>query len=149
MSIEQTAALSAAREQLRAASGLRPLSRSEEGAPLAAVPNGTYGFSTSAATSEIAVFSKPVFRSFELHKLASGEIRYVGYVCPAEERTLAGGSEPAVINLYPDPYDQATILVQVSASRIDRKRPPLRDLGSPMQLEIAAKLRRGESRGTS
>jgi len=139
MPIEQHPALSAGREKIRTANNLRPLVSEEEGLPLAATPNGIFGFSTSPATSEIAVFSKPVFRSFELHKLANGEIRYVGYVSPPDERTLADGAGPAVINLYPDPYEQASALVQVPASLIDRKRPPLRDLGSPMRLEIAAK----------
>ncbi len=116
---------------------LRPLSVDEIGFPLARLPEGVYGFTTSAASTEVAVFDKPVFRSFELHKLQGGEVLYVGYMTAADQQLLEAGLEPATVDIYPDPYEQASNLVTVPASRIDRKRPPLRDFGSPMKLEVA------------
>ena len=118
---------------------LRSLTVDEIGLPLARLPEGVYGFTTSAASSEVAVFDKPVFRSFELHKLQGGEVRFLGYMTAADQQLFESGLEPATVDLYPHPYEEASHLVVVPASRIDRKRPPLRDLGSPMKLDLAPK----------
>ena len=140
MAIEQHPAFSTEREQVRAKSNLRPLNGAETGCPLASLPEGIYGFTTSAATSEIALFDKPVFRSFEVHKLQGGETVYLGYMNDADLKAFEDGAEPVTVNLYPDPGEPAAHLTMVPASRIDRKRPPMRDFGSPMKLEIAAKI---------
>ncbi len=140
MPIEQHPALSPERNEVRNQTNLRPLSAGEIGLPLARLPEGVYGFTTSAASAEVAVFDKPVFRSFELHKLQGGEVLYVGYMTTAEQQLFEAGLEPVAVDLYPDPYEEASSLVTVPASRIDRKRPPLRDFGSPMKLEIAPRL---------
>lgn len=126
--------------EVRARMNLRSLTVEEIGLPLARLPEGVYGFTTSAASSEVAVFDKPVFRSFELHKLQGGEVLYLGYMTSAGQQVFESGLEPATVDLYPDPYEEASHLVVVPAARIDRKRPPLRDLGSPMKLELAPKL---------
>jgi hypothetical protein len=139
MPIEQHPAFSPEREQIRAKSNLRPLKAEEIGNPLASLPEGIYGFTTSAATSEVAMFDKPVFRSFEVHKLPGGGIMYLGYVTEADQQALERGDEPATVDLYPDPHERALQLVSVPDSRIDRRRPPLRDMGSPMKLDIAPK----------
>ncbi|MBA3972761.1 MAG: hypothetical protein C0504_00930 [Candidatus Solibacter sp.] len=110
----------------------------ESGSPLASLPEGVYGFTTSAATTEVAVFDKPVFRSFEVHKLQGGEILYLGYMNEADLKVFESGAEPVSVDLYPDPHEPATHLAGVPESRITRKRPPLRDQGSPMKLQIAA-----------
>lgn len=75
-----------------------------------------------------------------MHKLQGGEVLYIGYMTSAEQQLFEAGLEPVTVDLYPDPYEEASNLVAVPASRIDRKRPPQRDLGSPMKLEIAPKL---------
>lgn len=139
MPIEQHPALSPEREQVRAKWNLRALKAEETGCPLANLPEGVYGFTTSAATSEVAMFDKPVFRSFEVHKLRGGETVYLGYLTEADLQALES-DHPATVDLYPDPHEAATHLAEVPDSRIDRKKPPLRDQGSPMKLEIAAKL---------
>jgi hypothetical protein len=137
MPIEQHPALNPERTELRSRAGLKPLDSREMGFPIARVSEGVYGFTTSAATDEVAVFDKPVFRSFELHKLKGGEVLYIGFLTDSDKELLENRQEPGTINLYPDPWEQATNLVQVPASRIDRKRAPLRDNGSPMKLDIA------------
>lgn len=138
MPIEQHPALSQEREQVRAKSKLRALKVEESGCPLAGLPEGIYGFTTSASTAEVAVFDQPVFRSFELHKLPGGETLYLGYLTEADLNAFESG-EAATLNLYPDPYESANHLVAVPDSRIDRKKPPLRDQGSPMKIEIAGR----------
>lgn len=139
MPIEPHPALNADRAEVRAKYNLRPLSGEESGLPVALLPCGVYGFTTSAATSEIAVFDKPVFRCFEVHKLADGEIRFAGYLKEDEYRAVEDGAEPVTVSLYPDPYEEASVLAVIPLSRIDRRRPPLRDAGSPMKLEISPK----------
>jgi hypothetical protein len=119
---------------------LRSLTVDEIGLPVARLPEGVHGFTTSAASSEVAAFDKPVFRSFEVHKLQDGEVRFLGYMTSADQQVFESGLEPATVDLYPDPYEEASNLVAVPVSRIDRKRPPLRDFGSPMKLELAPKL---------
>ena len=138
MPIEQHPALSPEREQQRASWNLRALKAEESGSPLASLPEGVYGFTTSAATSEVAVFDKPVFRSFEVQKVPGGETLLLGYLNEADLRVVESGAEAASVDLYPDPYETATHMAAVPASRIDRKKPPLRDQGSPMKLQIAA-----------
>ena len=140
MPIEQHPALSQERDEVRARTNLRSLRVEEIGLALARLPEGVYGFTSSAASSEVAVFDKPVFRSFELHKLQDGEVRLLGYMTNADQHVFETGLEPATVDLYPDPYEEASHLVAVPVSRIDRKRPPLRDFGSPMRLELAPKI---------
>lgn len=130
--------MSPERERARAKSNLRELKAEESGNPLANLPEGVYGFTTSAATSEVAMFDKPVIRSFEVHKLRGGETVYLGYLTEVDLKAIESG-DPATVDLYPDPHEAATHLAEVPDSRIDRKKPPLRDQGSPMKLEIAAK----------
>lgn len=137
MPLETHPAHSAERQAIREKRGLRPLRADELGWPVERLPGGIYGFTTSAATSEVPLFDKPVFRCFEVHKLADGEVHYVGYIPDGHLAALEAGSEPLSIVLYPDPYEQATHMVTVPDCRIDRKRPPLRDSGSPMALDLA------------
>jgi hypothetical protein len=85
------------------------------------------------------MFDKPVFRSFEVHKHPGGETVYIGYLTEADLKALESG-DPATVDLYPDPYEPATQLAEIPVSRIDRKKPPLREQGSPMKLDIAPKL---------
>lgn len=139
MPIEQHPALSPEREQLRTRAKLRALEGAEIGRPLSSLPAGVYGFTTSAATAEVAMFDKPVFRSFEIQKHAGGETVYLGYLSETDLKAFESG-DPATVDLYPDPNEVAAYLAEIPESRIDRKRPPLRDQGSPMKLDIAPKL---------
>ncbi len=127
------------REAFRQRFALRPLTSEEEGANLHHLPEGIYGYTTSAGADEIPVFNKPVFQCFEIHKAAGGDVSYVGYLSEKEYSAVQNGAEAVTVSLYPEPYGDATRLLSVPLSRIDRIKPPVRDQGNWMKLEIAAK----------
>lgn len=128
--------LSPERQALRARSHLRPVTPEEEGSPLRRLPDGVYGFSSSAASDEMPLFARPIHGSFEIHKLAGGEVAYVGYVSQQELPKFETGAGPCSLSLYPDPCGEATHLVSIPASRVERRKAQAHDNGMPMQMEI-------------
>lgn len=137
MSQEQHPALTAERIALRESLGLRIIRDEEEGRNIEAQPAGIYGYTGAPATEELPLFIKPIFRCTEVQKLASGEVQLLGYVTEKEAVAFEAGAEPVTINLYPDPYGESTRLISVPLSRIDRRKPPARDEGNPMVVEVA------------
>lgn len=132
-------ALTPEREAYRQRFALRPLTLAEEGSNLLDLPEGVYGYTTSAGAGEIPVFLKPVYQCFEVHKLAGGDVCYVGYLSEKEFAAVQSGAEPAAVNLYPEPHGEATRLASVPLSRIDRIKPPSREQGNSMKLEAGPK----------
>lgn len=127
------------RQALRDGSKLRIVTSQEEGTDIQHLPEGIYGFTGAPATAEIPLFIRPYFECFEIHKLGNGETAWVGYITEPERATVEGGREPVTVDLYPDPFDSATSLVRIPSSRVDRRRPPTRDKGNFMRMDIAAK----------
>jgi hypothetical protein len=122
------------REALRKGHAVRALLRSEEGCGVAHLPAGVWGFTTAPASQEIPLFTDPVHRCTEVHKTADGEVYLLGCVKPAEARAIVDLKN---LDLYPEPFEQSTQLVAVPLSRIDRRRPPTRDSGNAMHIELA------------
>lgn len=139
MSQEIHPALTAERQSFRDRVKLRLVTDKEDGLPLDRLPEGVYGFSTSPATDELPLFHKPIFRCFELHKLAGGQVCWIGYVTEKEYNDFQTGAEPMTLDLYPDPYEQSNKLVSIPFGRVDRRKPPTRDAGNSMKMEIAPK----------
>ncbi len=136
MSQEQHPALSVERIAFRERLGLRLVRSEEEGRNIVNQLNGVYGFTGAPSSDELPLFFKPVYRCFEVHKPASGGFAIVGYVTGKEQEALDAGVEPVTIQLYPDPHGESDKLVSVPQSRIDRRRPPSRDDGNPMLVEV-------------
>lgn len=105
--------------------------------PVDRLPAGVYGYTSSPSTEELPLFRKPILECFEIHKLADGEICWIGYVTGQEHQDFEQGAEPCTLDLYPEPHEQSTKLISVPASRVDRRKPPTRDHGNSMRLEIA------------
>jgi hypothetical protein len=137
MSKEQHPAFSAERIALRERLGLRTVRDDEEGRNIDIQAAGIYGFTGAPATEELPLFVKPIYRCTEVHKLATGEVQLLGYVTEKEAAAFADGSEPIILNLYPDPAGESTKLVSIPLSRVDRRKPPSRDDGNVMVVEIA------------
>jgi len=137
MSLEQHPALTVERVALREKLGLRCVREEEEGRNIELQQDGIYGYTGAPATEELPLFIKPVFRCTEVQKLSSGEVFLLGYVTAKEADAFALGTEPITINLYPDPFGESTSLISVPIDRIDRRRPPSRDDGNSMMVEIA------------
>ena len=137
MSQDLHPAQSEERSQLRAPFNLRLISDNENGAPIERLPEGIFGFTTSPATDEMPIFMKPIFRCFEIHKRKGGEVCWVGYVTEKEYQDFQSGEEPMTLDLYPEAYEQSNKLVLIPSSRVDRRKPPTRDFGNAMKIEIA------------
>lgn len=140
MSQELNPALTEERSAFRAQFKLRLVTDQENGAPIDRLPEGIFGYTTSPAADELPVFAQPVFRGFEMHKYAGGEISWVGYVTATEKQAFETGAEPMTLDLYPEPYEQSATLVVIPAGRVDRRKPPTRDFGNAMKMELAPKL---------
>ncbi|MGJ5814968.1 hypothetical protein [Paludibaculum fermentans] len=136
MSQVQQIALAPERQALRDANQLRAVNSQEEGTAIRHLPNGVYGFTGAPATNEIPLFSKPVFECFEVQKRADGELVFVGYVTEKEKQTIEQGLEPVVADLYPEPHGEAVQLISIPGTRVDRRRPPTRDNGNSMKVDI-------------
>lgn len=140
MAQDQNVTLSPERQALRARAQVRLVTSEEEGIGVHRIPEGVYGFSSAASTREIPLFAKPVYGAFEVHKLAGGEVAWVGYVRESDLRRLEHGSEPFEMELYPEPWGDATFLVSVPAARVDRRKPQARENGMPMRVEVAPRI---------
>ena len=125
------------RQALREGSGLRIVTSKEEGTDVQHLPAGVYGFTGAPAASEIPLFIKPYFECFEIHKLADGPVAWVGYVTGDELANYERGGAPVTLDLYPDPYDKSTFLLRVPDGRVERRKPPTRDKGNSMRIQIA------------
>lgn len=136
MSQVQHIALAPERQALRDANQLRIVTAQEEGTAIRHLPNGVYGFTGAPATNEIPLFIKPIFECFEIHKRADGEVVFIGYVTEEEKQLIEQGLEPVVADLYPEPHDDALKLVAIPGTRVDRRRPPTRDNGNSMKVDI-------------
>jgi len=135
---EQNVAIeSAERQELRKRYGLRRVTDKEEGYHISLTPAGVYGFTTSPATDELPLFTEPIFRSFEIFKLQSKEVLFVGYGTKADAEAVENGSDSYSFDYYPEPYEQSTSLIVVPLSRLDRRKPPTRDHGNAMRVEVA------------
>lgn len=136
MSQVQHIALSPERAALRSAQQLRLVKSEEEGTAVRYLPGGLYGFTGAPATNEIPLFAKPVFECFEIQKWADGSLVFVGYVTAKEKQLIEAGLDPIVADLYPEPHGESTALVAIPAVRVDRRRPPTRDNGNSMKVDI-------------
>lgn len=130
----QSPHLSSEPDQLRAAHQLTLIDPTDEGAGFERLPVGIYGFSY-APQQEAPLFGKKMFRNFEVHKLADGQMRVIGYVNEADFQIIEAG-RAGTIHLYPDPYEQATRLVSVAMSRVLRAKSPTRDHGNALPLDL-------------
>lgn len=139
MSQETHPALTPERQALRDRLNLRLITPEESGMPVDRLPAGVYGFTTSPSSDELPLFSKPIFRCTEIHKPAAGSICFIGYVTRKDAAAFNAGAEPMALDLYPEPYEEATELISIPDSRVDRRKLPTRDHGNAMRMEIAPK----------
>ena len=108
-------------ESLRSAHRVRLVSGAEEGTGVNALPPGTYGFTYSPGLPNAPLFAVRRYRSYETHKLASGETFLIGFVTP-EAATEVGSSQEVTVLLQPEPEGDATALVLIPYSSIGRHR---------------------------
>ena len=123
-------------ENLRARHQVRPLAADEEGAAVANLPNGVYGFTYAPGQPEVPLFSKQNYHSFEVHKAADGTESVLGFVTQSEASDLEASKEGASFRLFPSPWENSQTLVSVPvAAIVPPKRMPRED-GNPFPFTL-------------
>ena len=105
---------------LREAHRVRLVSEKEEGTGLNKLPLSVYGFTYSPGIEEAPLFAKRSFRSYEAHKLASGDVTLVGFTSAESARQLTTSTEDISLQVQPMPEDGQDTLVEIPYSRIRR-----------------------------
>ena len=109
-------------EALRVAHNVRVVSPAEEGTGVNSLPGGVYGFTYSPALPNAPLFAERRFRSYETHKLASGEIFVIGFADVESAAALEAKSGEQTLVIQPEPDATANVLVKVPYSRIRHHR---------------------------
>jgi hypothetical protein len=109
-------------ETLRATHKVRIVSSDEEGTGVNTLPGGVYGFTYSPGLSNAPLFTERRFRSYETHKLASGEVYIIGFADVETAAVLASAAAERTIQVQPDPDEKANVLVTIPYSRIRQHR---------------------------
>jgi|SRR5688500_14809945 len=123
---------------VRSRNGVKPVEVADEGAPLAGLPDNIYGYTYSPLNESTPLFVQRSFQSFEVHKLTEGIVHILGFVTAADAAQMGANAAAAEIKLYPEPYGEATKLVEVSLERILRAKPVSRSDGNYMPISLDA-----------
>jgi hypothetical protein len=116
--IEETAEL----EQLRATHGVRLVKDVEEGTGANKLPGGVYGFTYSPGLPNAPLFAIRRYRSYEIHKLSTGELFVVAFADSDTARQITSGTHETQVRVQPDPQPAAPELVAIPYSRIRHHR---------------------------
>jgi hypothetical protein len=112
----------AEQEQLRVAHRVRLVMPPEEGTGVNALPAGVYGFTYSPALPNAPLFAERRFRSYETHKVPSGEVFVIGFADVETAAALESTARETTIQIQPDPDEKSNVLVKVPYSRIRQHR---------------------------
>jgi hypothetical protein len=123
-------------ERLRRERNLRELKSEEEGTDVFKLPDGLYGFTYSAGQNEMPIFSKNPYSSFEIHRLATGEVHILGFVTPAEKAQIQA-RERIELQVFPQPFGDATAMVSLDMKLITPAKKGLpRTDGNPFKTTV-------------
>jgi hypothetical protein len=109
-------------ETLRSVHQVRLVTDTEEGTGVNALPAGVYGFTYSPGLANAPLFAARRYRSYEIHKLASGETFVIGFVTRDAAAGMTSSSADVSVQVQPEPEGSADTLVAVPYSRIRQHR---------------------------
>jgi hypothetical protein len=109
-------------ETLRTVHRVRLVTDAEEGTGVNALPGGVYGFTYSPGLPNAPLFAVRRYRSFETHKLASGEVFIIGFVTREASGQMTASNADVPVQIQPEPEGGADTLVAVPYSRIRHHR---------------------------
>ena len=109
-------------ELLREAHQVRLVSEPEEGNGVNALPGGVYGFTYSPGLPNAPLFAVRRYRSYETHKLPSGDVFVIGFAKADAARELSISTEEMTLQICPMPEGEHAILVTIPYSRIRHHR---------------------------
>jgi hypothetical protein len=109
-------------ELLRTAHQVRIVSSQEEGNSVSALPGGVYGYTYSPGLTGAPLFAVRRFRSFETHKLPSGEVYVIGFAKSDVARSVSTASEEMTLQIHAQPEGEYETLVTIPYARIKQHR---------------------------
>lgn len=125
-------------EDLRKQHNLRPITAEEDGDAIAKLPNGIYGFTSSPGLPDTPVYGKRIYQGFEMHKRGDGSMHLLGFLSPRDAALLRAGKQFVDIQLYPEPWEQATEPASVDLNHvIPSRKGASRSNGNYLRLGMA------------
>jgi len=109
-------------ELLREAHQVRVVSEEDEGNGVNALPGGVYGFTYSPGLTNAPLFAVRRYRSYETHKLPSGDVFIVGFAKGDVARELSITTQEMSLQIHPQPESEYQTLVTIPYSRIRHHR---------------------------
>jgi len=109
-------------ELLRVAHQVRVVADDEEGNWVNRLPGGVFGFTYSPGLPNAPLFAVRRYRSYETHKLPSGDVFVIGFAKPDVARELSTASQEMTLQIHPQPEGDYQTLVTLAYSRIRRHR---------------------------
>jgi hypothetical protein len=109
-------------ETLRTVHGVRLVTTAEEGSGVNALPGGVYGYTYAPGLPNAPLFATRRYRSYEIHKLASGDVFIVAFATRDAAAQLSSTTADATIQVQPEPDAEAATLVTIPYSRIRQHR---------------------------
>ena len=109
-------------ELLREAHQVRIVSEAEEGTGVNALPGGVYGFTYSPGLPNAPLFAVRRYRTYETHRLPSGDVFVIGFAKPEVARDLSTASQEMTLQIHPAPEAEYQTLVTIPYSRIRHHR---------------------------
>jgi hypothetical protein len=109
-------------ELLREVHQVRIVSSDEEGTGVSGLPGGVYGFTYSPGLPGAPLFAVRRYRSYETHKLPSGDVFVIGFAKSDVARALSTATEEMTLQIHPMPESDYGTLVTIPYSRIRHHR---------------------------
>ncbi len=113
---------SADQDALRSAHQVRVVSEVEEGTGINALPGGVFGYSYSPGLPNAPLFAVRRYRSYEIHKLAGGEVYVIGFTRGEVARSLSTAAAEVTLQIHPQIEGEYDTLVTIPYSRIKQHR---------------------------
>ena len=112
----------AEQEQLRTAHNVRPVMGTEEGTGVNRLPGGVYGFTYSPGLPNAPLFAVRRYRSYEIHKLSTGDAFVIAFADAETARQIASAVSDVNVRVHSDAADAAAVLVKSPYARIRHHR---------------------------
>jgi hypothetical protein len=108
--------------QLRTAHNVRPVMGTEEGTGVNRLPGGVYGFTYSPGLPNAPLFAVRRYRSYEIHKLSTGDAFVIAFADAETARQIASAVSDVNVRVHSDAADAAAVLVKIPYARIRHHR---------------------------
>lgn len=102
---------------------------------MASLPNGVYGFTYSPGM-EAPLFSLDKYHSFEIHKLADGSVRIIGYVTAEKLAQLNNSNDVLEMQVFPGPWGNADKMAVIPGEWVVGTPKAPREDGNPVNFRF-------------